>query len=435
MKKGIFDFNRIIKYITHFLGNIGDILYDICKVKRLRTYLALLLLVVCGRLAGRTPAAGQERMWNAALDRYEYVYRRCADWRERIGQGKPVPKDSLRMLSKELSEVRKNLQYALGDMTPGQRRRFESIRDWFTTGEWPEQVPGRITPEGDTLDFGLRTPLSIPERFRVKPGMTEKELGMTDGALSMTEGALSMTEGALSSRGIADGALSSRGITDAERISPQKSGTNLPKTPVRIGGLAGITVGVYPDLSYGILAGITIGKWCLFVKGRTNFHAQRTSYICLSDGTIPAESTLPGSATSGSSGGSTGSSLGDATDSNSGGATGGNSGDATSGGYFWSGGEQRINRHQITLDASYAFCKPVSLYLGVGYGVRTLCWKDFEGEWARVRDRSYKNVALDAGLLIHPIQKGPAKGLTFLIGGSWIPRNYFDAEVGLAWRF
>ncbi len=380
-------------------------------MKHLRTYLALLLLVVCGLLAGRTPAAGQERMWNAALDRYEYVCRRCADWRERIGQGKPVPKDSLRMLSKELSEVRKNLQYALGDMTPGQRRRFESIRDWFTTGEWPEQAPGRITLEGDTLDSGLRPPLRIPERFRVKPGMTEKELGMTEGALS------------------------SRGITDAERISPQKSGTKLPKTPVRVGGIAGITVGVYPDLSYGVLAGITIGKWCLFVKGRSNFHAQRTSYICLSDGIIPAESTLPGNATSGNSGGSTGSSLGDATDSNSGGATGGNSGNETSGGYFWSGGEQRINRHQITLDASYAFCKPVSLYLGVGYGVRTLCWKDSEGEWARVRDRSYKNVALDAGLLIHPIQKGPAKGLTFLIGGSWIPRNYFDAEVGLAWRF
>ena len=360
-------------------------------MKRLRTYLALLLLVVCGLLAGRTPAAGQERMWNAALDRYEYVCRRCADWRERIDQGKPVPKDSLRMLSKELSEVRKNLQYALGDMTPGQRRRFESIRDWFTTGERPEQAPGKITPEGDTLASDLRPPL----------GMTER----------------------------------SRGIADAERISPQKSGSNSPKTPVRIGGLAGITVGVYPDLSYGILAGITIGKWCLFVKGRSNFHAQRTSYICLSDGTIPAESTLPGSATSGSSGGATGSSLGNVTDSNSGGATGGNSGNEASGGYFWSGGEQRINRHQITLDAAYAFCKPVSLYLGVGYGVRTLCWKDSEGDWAQVRDRSYKNVALDAGLLIHPIQKGPAKGLTFLVGGSWVPRNYFDAEVGLAWRF
>ena len=371
-------------------------------------------------------------MWNAALDRYEYVCRRCADWRERIDQGKPVPKDSLRMLSKELSEVRKNLQYALGDMTPGQRRRFESIRDWFTTGEWPVQVPGRITPEGDTLTSDLRPPLSIPERFRVKPGMTEKELGMTGGALSMTGAALGMTDGEL---GMTGGALSSRGIADAERISPQKSGSNSPKTPVRIGGLAGITVGVYPDLSYGVLAGITIGKWCLFVKGRSNFHAQSTSYICLSDGTIPAESTLPGSATGGSSGGATGSSLGNVTDSNSGGATGGNSGNEASGGYFWSGGEQRINRHQITLDAAYAFCKPVSLYLGVGYGVRTLCWKDSEGDWAQVRDRSYKNVALDAGLLIHPIQKGPAKGLTFLIGGSWIPRNYFDAEVGLAWRF
>ena len=34
--------------------------------------------------------------------------------------------------------LKNNLQYALGDMTPGQKRRFEAIRDWFTSGSWPE---------------------------------------------------------------------------------------------------------------------------------------------------------------------------------------------------------------------------------------------------------------------------------------------------------
>ena len=178
--------------------------------------------------------------------------------------------------------------------------------------------------------------------------------------------------------------------------------------------MAGVTVGVYPDLSYGLLAGITLGEWGIFLKGRSNFHWQKTTYGCLSDGTIPAGST-PGSPTPIDNPGDTGS--------------------TPDGGYFWSGDAKAVNRHHITLNASYALWKPVSIYLGAGYGVRTLCWKDSEGQWARVHDRSFRNFALDAGLLIHPISKGPAKGLTFLLGGTWIPRAYLDAEAGLLWRF
>ena len=70
-----------------------------------------------------------------------------------------------------------------------------------------------------------------------------------------------------------------------------------------------------------------------------------------------------------------------------------------------------------------------------GYGVRTLCWEDSDKNWARVQDCSHRGFALDAGLLVHPISKGPWKGLTLTLGISWISRDYLDAEAGIAWRF
>ena len=304
-----------------------------------------MLLSAGGLLSGGGRLSAQERVWNKALDRYEYVCGRCAEWRTRLNQGKPVPRDSLRMLSDELTEIKKNLQYALVEMTPGQRRRFEAIRDWFTTGEWPADETDKVESAAGFTTAALQSPLEMTNRFPVRPVMT---------------------------------------------ATPSSNST---KVPIRVGGIAGMTAGVYPDLSYGILAGISLDNWGIFIKGRSNFHARKTSYDCLSDGTT------------------------------------------SDGGYFWSGDARTVNRHQITFDVSYAFCKPVSLYLGAGFGARTLCWKDSDGDWARVRDRSYRNVAIDAGLLIHPIQKGPAQGLTFLVGGSWIPRKYFDCEAGLAWRF
>lgn len=355
----------------------------------------ILLLAGCLLAFGFT-ASAQEQVWNAALDRYEYVCRRCADWRDRIDRGKAVPRDSLQTLTRELSEVRKNLQYALGEMTPGQRRRFEAVRDWFTSGQWPVQEAGRIVPNGEIVASRLR---AVPEnRFPgLSPGMTGAE------AAGSAAGVVAGSAGGVVSRtasGVASGRVSGSWTT-ARRISPPRA-------------LAGVTVGVYPDLSYGLLAGITLGEWGIFLKGRSNFHWQKTTYECLSDGTIPAGST-PGSPTPVDNPSDTGS--------------------TPEGGYFWSGDAKAVNRHHITLNASYALWKPVSIYLGAGYGLRTLCWKDSEGQWARVSDRSFRNFALDAGLLIHPISKGPAKGLTFLLGGTWIPRAYLDAEAGLLWRF
>ena len=320
-------------------------------MQRLSSYLTVLLLLACA-----VTSTAQERVWNAALDRYEFICRRCADWRGRVNEGKAVPRDSLKALTMELSALKQNLQYALGDMTTGQRRRFEAIRDWFTTGSWPEYSMEPIS----LCRFAPTGRPRPPRGWIMEPCPP----------LSLSE---------------------------SYPFKEHRPGEHPPRVPIRISRFAGVSIGFYPDLSLGILAGAEIKRFGIFVKGRSNFRLQSTGYDCLSDGTL-------------------------------------------SGGFFWSGGEKCVQRHQLTLDLSYAVFRPVSVYVGGGYGERKLCWKDSVGQWARVSDRSFRGVALDAGLLIRPVREGAARRLTLLLGCSWMPasspkQGYLDLEAGVAWRW
>lgn len=303
-----------------------------------KAYLTLVLL-----LSWAAAASAQERVWNAALDWYEFVCSKCADWKDRVDRGESVPKDSLQLMAKELSAVKQNLQGAWGEMTPGQRLRFEIIRDRFASGRWKQQA--------------LPSLPAVPSlRNEVSPA------GMELAPCPLQE------------------------LLDWK--VPQK-----PKCrQVFLEKLIGVTAGVYPDFSAGLMAGVALKEWGLLLKGRSSFSGRPTEYDCLSDGT-------------------------------------------TADGFFWSGNEKKVVRHQITLDISYAIVKPVSVYAGVGYGFRKLCWKDSGGAWARVADRSYSGLSADAGVLIRPVSHGPARGLTLLLGGSWIRGGYVDAEVGVGWQF
>lgn len=168
--------------------------------------------------------------------------------------------------------------------------------------------------------------------------------------------------------------------------------------PLRLAPVAGLLAGVYPDFSMGAILGVSIGPdWAVLVMGRSNFRQRHTAYDCLSDGTAGE-------------------------------------------GYFWGSGEKSVNRHQLTLDLSYALSGPVRLYAGVGYGVRTLCWKDSDGAWARVADRSVRGLALDAGLVISPFRvSGPFRsgaGPSFLLGAGFLPGGgYVDAVAAFCWWF
>ena len=287
-------------------------------------------------------AFSQERVWNAALDWYESVCEKCAVWMERIDRGESVPKDSLQMMLRELTAVRQNLQGVWGQMSSGQRLRFEVIRARFASGRWHKE--------------SLSSLPSLPAVQNTIP-------------------------------------LAAKALQSTEPSGYKAFPLYKPVPPrIRPGVIAGLTSGVYPDFSVGALLGLTFGDWCLFAKGRGSSLAHEPEYDCLSDG-------------------------------------------AANGSYFWSGGEEATSRLQITLDAAYRVWQPLSLYAGVGYGRRTLCWKDYNGSWARVTDRTYSGLALDAGILLHPVSQGPASGLTLLLGCGLVSGGYLDAEVALCWRF
>ena len=306
---------------------------------RPKAYLVLILL-----LWNLAAASAQERVWNAALDWYENVCGRCADWMDKIERGEPVPKDSLQMMANELAVVKKNLQGAWGEMTPGQRLRFEVIRDRFATGRWHKD---------------LHAPLSS---LPVIHSPQSHAVQLVPSVFPWREDAVQVPW---------------------KQVRPR----------VRVGVMAGLTTGVYPDFSAGAVLGVTLDDWSLFAKGRGSGGWHDTSYDCLSDGSIQG------------------------------------------GGYFWSGDEQAVGRLQLTFDVAYKVLKPLSVYVGAGYGIRSLSWKDWNGDWARVTDRCFSGFAADAGVLVHPVSRGPASGLALLVGCSWVNGGYVDAEAGLCWRF
>ena len=306
---------------------------------RPKAYIILALL-----LLSFAPASAQERVWNAALDWYENVCGRCADWMDKIERGESVPKDSLQHMLGELTAVRQNLQGVWGEMSPGQRLRFEVIRDRFASGRW-NKGPRAHLP-------------ALP----VMPDRSSRAVKM--------------------------------GVTPLPGYKEYLAATHRIVRPrIRPGILAGLAAGVYPDFSAGVLCGVALGNWAFFAKARGNVNRSKAEYDCLSDGTIEG------------------------------------------GGYFWSGDAKESGRLQMTVDVAYKVVKPLSLYAGAGYGSRTLCWKDWNGAWARVTDRCFSGFAADAGILVHPIPRGAAQGLTLLLGCSWVAGGYLDAEAGVCWRF
>lgn len=75
-------------------------------------------------------------------------------------------------------------------------------------------------------------------------------------------------------------------------------------------------------------------------------------------------------------------------------------GTRTDGGYLWPEGGSRVSLLSVSAGASYALLPWLSGYFTAGYGYRTVCWKDSEGEWARIQDISARGVYFSAGALL-----------------------------------
>lgn len=116
-------------------------------------------------------------------------------------------------------------------------------------------------------------------------------------------------------------------------------------------------VGVYPDTSYGAMAGWIGGKIGAYGKYRSNFVNTDAAYDCTSDGRAGS-------------------------------------------GYIWTTGDSKVALMTFTAGVILPLGRTLYPYVGVGYVNRELAWKDAAGRWARVSDASISGIGLEAGVML-----------------------------------
>lgn len=149
--------------------------------------------------------------------------------------------------------------------------------------------------------------------------------------------------------------------------------------------LAIASASVFPQLSYGLMAGY-VRKIGGYVKFRSDFGSLTPAYECMSDGTV---------------------------------------GDS----FFWASGVQKQTRLQATAGMLFRASRSVFPYVGAGYGSRGVYWQDSEGEWAQVKDYSCKGISAEAGFVF---KMGP---VALSAGVSSTAFKYVEAEIGIGVMF
>lgn len=143
---------------------------------------------------------------------------------------------------------------------------------------------------------------------------------------------------------------------------------------------------VLPEFSAGMMASYTNGKFGAYAAFRSNFSRHDIAYSGLSDGT------------SGSS-------------------------------YIWATGVQGVDRNFLTAGPVLKLTDRLSLFGGLGYGTRRLCWEDSEGAWMEVSDASHKGLCGELGASY-------CLGRC-VISASWLslPFAYNALSLSLGWSF
>ena len=155
-------------------------------------------------------------------------------------------------------------------------------------------------------------------------------------------------------------------IAEADSVGTQKSDTLLPP-PVgsevsdltKKGSALLLASLAAPDMAYGVMAGYQYGRGGGYLSFRSKYMFGDTAYGCTSDGKLP------------------------------------------SGGSFWGTGESRKMNLAVCVGALVQLQPLISVYVGAGYGMRNMAWKDVDGNWAEVSDWTHKGFAAESGLMFY----------------------------------
>jgi len=265
-----------------------------------------LLTVVSGLMLTYALNAQEVSSMDAELSRYETLCQECLELKSRIGYGETVSRRQAESMIEDFVSMNARLRERKHEMTAAQRIRFDAIGVWFSTGKKPQV---QAAPSLEAL-----SPLPHPLIMSSNPKIEE--------------------------------------LCRIDYSHEIPGGQDYLKKFI----LADIS---FPDMSYGVMAGLQGRRWGGFLHFRSDFvKTPETSYECLSDGSLP------------------------------------------DGGKIWTSGDTRSSNLYITGGALMQVVDWLSVYAGTGYGRRTLAWQDIDGNWAHVSDWSHEGLTIDAGLLL-----------------------------------
>lgn len=203
--------------------------------KTIRHILPLLFLF----LALSSISAQEKSCIDEDLNRYEALCSMCLDIKNRISEGEKISKGEAQALIGHFVAINHKIKQYEASMTASQKRRFDAVSQWFSTGVKPlSLIPA---PEIDVVDF--------------------------DYNVCVSESAPILLE--------------CRSVHNLHTLKSPAADTKINRR-LSIYLLAGVTV---PDVSYGFMTGAVYGRWGGYVNFKSNYVFINPSYSCFSNGT------------------------------------------------------------------------------------------------------------------------------------------------------
>ena len=343
-------------------------------------FIALLCLLAASNVAQA------QNDWDSVLDRYEAITARCVELRAKVAAGESVPASSVTALFGELGRLRTTLQQASGKMSRAQKERFEAIRalyDGKMAGQAGHDEALRLrSGPGDSRSGPGDSREPAGERSRTTGSNMIEPLPRLEGWPAMT-GKEILRPAQNDSLSRNDTPVILNGAAGAVKDLPRAAGAvkDLQAGTIRTTGtIAGkrLIFNAIPTLSLGdtrqggIFISMSCGRLGGYLSARSNFVSQLFAYECLSDGMTFGPETFKGN------------------------------------------GGQRIGEYSLSAGAVINAAPWLGVFAGAGFGSSTLCWSDFRGTWAKVRDYSGSGLQIEGGIILH------YRRLSLLGGVSWL---------------
>ncbi len=360
--------------------------------------LMCLALVLCLGFSAAASPQGDDH--DRALDKYAAICDRCLRLRADVESGQGVQKEELKALLTELASLRKTLSNASGEMTAAQRERFETIKAKYLRGMHPSgqeaeskdgNIPGqgtarrRFSPLPDVAPLPV-APVAAPvtepvEALSRTPSLKSLRHAQRPEGLhaQRPEGLQAQRpEGLQAQR--PEGSQARR----PEGLQARRQGSFSGTRPFGVAVLA--DAGMFPTPSYGAMAVATWNGLGAYVTCRSDFRKNEYSYECTSGGD-------------------------------------------TEYGRIWATGNSRVSRSVATAGLAMFTSGRFGFYAGGGLTSYTRCLEDVSGQWVRVKDESFRALAVDAGMFLTFNPVVLSAGVTSDFSG------HVDVRIGIGVRF